>query len=215
MLLQKSSLLLLIIFLVAACNKYKAGDVIDNNDVVPPSPSILSYFTVEGADDDLDGVRDDIEIWINEEFDDPNIRMALKQEARAWYKKMFVTSPEENLRIIEDLRQAVSCFTGVSLYKNFELSKREYNKFLDSRRMLSRFENNYWRKKWFDAKNKYSVSGSYRGGEMNIMKCLNYCRFEVQNLKRLLQIYYDTGRYKAHSSEEDIEEYIRLLKETK
>lgn len=52
--------LIVICFILVSCSKYKAGDVIDNKDVIPPSPSMLSYFTVEGADDDLDGVRDDI-----------------------------------------------------------------------------------------------------------------------------------------------------------
>lgn len=34
-------------------------------DPEPPSPPFWYYFTLEGLDSDKDGVRDDVEIWIN------------------------------------------------------------------------------------------------------------------------------------------------------
>lgn len=141
--------------------------------------------------------------------------MALKQEAKAWYKKMFVTSPEEDIRIVEELRQALSCVHAVYGHKYSAKNINEYNELIDKIRILPQIENNFWRKSWFDKKNKFSVSGSYRGPENNILKSLQYCQFEIRELKLILQAYYDQGRHKENSSPEEMEEFLNLLKEEK
>ncbi len=54
---------------------------IDGNDVVPPKPPWWEVLTLYGVDSDNDGVRDDIELWINGIFEDENYRFVLKRMA--------------------------------------------------------------------------------------------------------------------------------------
>lgn len=56
---------------------------VDGDDLVPPMPdSELNDKTLAGVDSDGDGVRDDVEIWINMEGEKKGIRLALKEAAR-------------------------------------------------------------------------------------------------------------------------------------
>jgi len=65
-------------------NKYKdhAMFVIDKSVNVPMPDPNKNNATVAGIDSDTDGIRDDIQIWINEEFSTkPQVKMAMRQLA--------------------------------------------------------------------------------------------------------------------------------------
>lgn len=65
-------------------NKYKdhVMFVVDESVQVPMPNEKLNDKTVAGVDSDGDGIRDDIQRWINEEFaDKPKAKMAMKQVA--------------------------------------------------------------------------------------------------------------------------------------
>lgn len=56
---------------------------VDGDDLVPPMPDgRLNGETLTGVDSDGDGVRDDVEIWINENGESTAIRISLKVIAR-------------------------------------------------------------------------------------------------------------------------------------
>lgn len=61
----------------------KKQKFVDGDDLVPPMPdSDLNDETLAGVDSDGDGIRDDVEIWINEEADIASGRVALKMIAK-------------------------------------------------------------------------------------------------------------------------------------
>lgn len=88
-------ILLILFFGVVGCKNtddgrysYKAIEgekvkFVDGDDRVPPMPkSGLNDETLAGVDSDGDGVRDDVEIWINENSEIRAIRLSLKEIAR-------------------------------------------------------------------------------------------------------------------------------------
>ncbi len=57
----------------------------------PTMPNmLLNYFNAEGIDTDKNGIRDDIDIWINRTGNNYNERMALRQLAIAQQEKLKV-----------------------------------------------------------------------------------------------------------------------------
>lgn len=65
-------------------NKYKdhVMFVVDESLQVPMPNEKLNDKTIAGVDSDADGIRDDIQRWINEDFaDKPKVKMAMKQIA--------------------------------------------------------------------------------------------------------------------------------------
>ncbi|MBI2521193.1 MAG: hypothetical protein HYV97_12270 [Bdellovibrio sp.] len=64
-------------------SKVATGKRIFDGDPEPVWPGSKNHDTLEGIDSDNDGIRDDVEIWINEEHKDRNSRLALKQYAKA------------------------------------------------------------------------------------------------------------------------------------
>lgn len=80
----------------------KASDVlpsIDGDDVIPPRPDqALSDSTLLGIDVDQDGVRDDVELWINSSITNANQRKGLKQNAKAW---------QEGLKVVDDKQASI------------------------------------------------------------------------------------------------------------
>lgn len=206
-------------FLVFSCVQTdQKTTYIDGEDLIPPSPSLFSYFTVMGVDSDLDGVRDDVELLINEKFEDPKIRKAAKWKARVLYKIMFQTSSQEALRLTEESREANDCALAVSYYKWIDKSKTDnkwdYSKEV-SRWIYDEMINNYWRESQLEKTNKFVPSGSYIVSLGNNLEMLNGCNFKIVNLKRILSHGYESGMYESHSTPEQRDEYLRLLKETK
>jgi hypothetical protein len=98
-----------------AIRKIKRGTRYVDGDFEPEMPDKEENDkTVGGIDSDKDGVRDDVEIWINYELDTPTKRKALK--AMAFDENKFITTKDdsfENLRQIEDANSITfSCFSN-------------------------------------------------------------------------------------------------------
>lgn len=76
---------LVITLLLVSCNdRVIKNKYIDDNDLVPTEPAWYYMFTLHGLDSDNDGVRDDVELWINEKGKDANVRKALKELSRVY-----------------------------------------------------------------------------------------------------------------------------------
>lgn len=81
----------------------------------------LNNETLEGVDSNNDGVRDDVEIWINRVAEDEYVRITLKDYAEKSSKMYYVfKNPNTPEHIISELdfqnKKAMLCL-GFSLYK--------------------------------------------------------------------------------------------------
>jgi len=89
-----------ILFAIASCNQSGTQTRVVDGDPEPPAPSgpkdaWINWTQVEGVDRDQDGVRDDVEIWINNNGQDEYIRKALKQRWKS--QVQFINLAEEAL----------------------------------------------------------------------------------------------------------------------
>lgn len=82
---MKNIIFSLLLFLTVFASAVSESKSIDN-DPEPPSPEFWHFFNVEGLDSDNDGVRDDVEIWINNYTQEYHYNFALKQYARVQQK---------------------------------------------------------------------------------------------------------------------------------
>jgi hypothetical protein len=111
-------------------------DVIDSDyycqteDPEPAHPGELGKKTLLGVDSDRDGVRDDVEIWINERFSNSsdkdmfNYRMAFKQMAAA--KTKIFKFKDVKAKVIEadsEVFDALNCLEGIYVNKSQESKK--------------------------------------------------------------------------------------------
>lgn len=192
-------------------NKYKEGDLIDDGDIVPPNPPFWEYFTVEGFDEDKDGVRDDVEIWINENYEDPNIRRILKLDSKISYRFMFSKDTEELEGMMRlSLGQYNRCYSFVTSYLSDEERRLGLNLHINSK-----VYNNFWRYRAQKIASRYTRSGTYTVGGGSIFERARSCPFKVHNMKRLLQAHYDNGTYMNNTSKEDREIFLKMIKEEK
>lgn len=85
-------------------------------DIKPSPPPFWEILTLNGVDSDEDGVRDDVEIWIDETFEDPNLRMALKRLANS-YKRLNDSVNNKEKFLLEKARYNLRtfCWDFVSL----------------------------------------------------------------------------------------------------
>lgn len=80
-----------------------------------PDPGVEGQKTLLGIDSDGDGIRDDVQRYLNETYSNqPNVRMALEQLAKA-YQSVFstVSNKEENIKAIFKQVNAIACLTGI------------------------------------------------------------------------------------------------------
>ena len=94
--------------------KGKADFVIDASLEVPdPGPAGLTTLT--GVDSDNDGVRDDVQRWINENYNagaSPNINAALKQSRGTFSRQLSTTDKPSSIEASRQFLQSMN----VSLY---------------------------------------------------------------------------------------------------
>ena len=108
MIFKKNHFLLLILLL--SCSPQKDSPAfIDGDDLIPPEPSLMSYFSIYGEDIDRDGVRDDFELYVNKTYKDPNYRRGLKYFAKNYGEFMKATSIEEINRLYQESIRASVC----------------------------------------------------------------------------------------------------------
>ncbi|PIR33797.1 MAG: hypothetical protein COV37_14910, partial [Bdellovibrio sp. CG11_big_fil_rev_8_21_14_0_20_39_38] len=130
-----------------SCNQSGTSTRVVDGDPEPPAPSgpkdaWINWTEVEGVDRDQDGVRDDVEIWINNHGQDEYIRKALKQKwkAQVEFIKLSVTDLDAKelwKKEKENIGKANDCiFFLVNLnLKNSIFS--DFVKFLNSLRPVS------------------------------------------------------------------------------
>lgn len=127
------SLLILLMF-ITACNQSGTSTRVVDGDPEPPAPwgpkdALINWTEVEGVDRDQDGVRDDVEIWINNHGQDEYIRKALKQQWKAQVEFIKISETEINTDLLwkrkqEILSRAKEC---VHLFVATDLSNLIYN----------------------------------------------------------------------------------------
>lgn len=112
--------------LICQASRITNFDVIDSDyycqteDPEPPHPGELGKKTLLGVDTDIDGVRDDVEIWINASAsnkpnkDNTNIRMALKQIARDMtFSLKSKNAQQKAVEAYKKQRQAQKCLSDL------------------------------------------------------------------------------------------------------
>ena len=191
------NILFLALFLIG-CDQSSHQKVIDGDDVIPPSPSIWSYFTVEGVDSDNDGVRDDFELYVNENYSSPNLRRALKYEAKITGQFMRTPLKFEITELFKELHNAFICIDAVSRGEKIEIIE-----------VHDQYLNNPWRRKRFNEQGKHASSGVYSLGNTSIMNSLSYCNFELVDLPNYLKKFFKD--YKAGATEEEIKQFEEIM----
>lgn len=89
--------------------------IIVDGDPQPPHPGEAGKKTLQGIDSDNDGLRDDVEIWINESYQDKNLREIIKKQAKIEIQMMLAyDNKAEVRRLAEMLQLAVICLSSRS-----------------------------------------------------------------------------------------------------
>jgi hypothetical protein len=151
----------------------KTQQIIVDGDPQPPHPGEAGKETLLGIDSDNDGVRDDIEIWINEKLaGKPNSIKALKQAAKTIQRVFQATEPNIVIKEKNNSAKAYLCFREVS--KSFPLNSEIYDEmifeYLNTKERIIADAN---------ALKIYSGS-SLSQEEINLSSYLSLCEFQVQ-----------------------------------
>lgn len=192
------SKLIIILFLFFSCSKSERVEIIDNNNIIPPSPPIHLFTSepIDGYDVDRDGVRDDIELLINDKISDPNLRMALKEEVRTMIQYMNSISSFQAIELDKKMRNDMYC-TAIVNESTLKIPSLQFvfDQVLNTEERRSKFNN--------IAKMipRESIRKTFRS--MSILSQFKLCSFPVVNLKSLLRKYYVDGSYKDFSNSEE------------
>jgi hypothetical protein len=144
--------------------------------------------TVLGIDSNKNGIRDDVEIWINRTALDYNERMAMRQYARAQQERLRVCSKQSKNEISKAETNelfASYCLSAVSDYRR----KKNYM----SHQIWQITLSNSSRKdcpKFFD-----QFTYSMGGGEGDAGKLHGNCTFKIENLEEVIKKYHKLWGY--------------------
>ena len=134
---------------IYGCSEPEKLRVVDG-DPEPPAPSLigLHYFTIEGIDSDNDGVRDDVERWINNYSDNTEMRKAMKVYAR--YAQLSLINHDNAKKSVSNLRKMFHASDCVKLLiketKPNQNPLNNYNQFYEGANQLREITfNNYIR----------------------------------------------------------------------
>ena len=201
----KSAIFFIVLTFLLGCSPRAEKPLyIDGDDLIPPEPSLMSYFTIHGEDADHDGVRDDFEIYVNRRFKDPNIRRALKYDAKIFGDFMKATSAAEINRLFKEGIDAAVCSSF--LYRSeVDLKSNEVVELRD------RLYNNPWRIWHYNKQGRIVKGGVYSWGDSNVISSLKLCKIKFTDLHKTLQIYLKDDDYKHGQTLEDIKEFETLL----
>jgi len=98
-------------------NKYKdhAMFVVDNSLQVPLPDSKKNDATIAGVDSDNDGIRDDIQRWINEEYSSqPKLKLAIKQVAMGMQLALTsVDNKEQSIAAANKVSNDMVCMASI------------------------------------------------------------------------------------------------------
>lgn len=191
--------------LLFSCSPQKSSPAfIDGDDLIPPSPSLMSYFSIHGEDSDQDGVRDDFELYVNETYKDPNYRRGLKYSAKNYGDFMKATNAEEINRLYQENIRASVCN---DVLQGLKTSENE-DEGIKIQEMLS---NNFWRRMHYRKQGRMVKSGLYSWGSGSIMSNLKYCNIKFTDLGKTLKVYVKDNRYKYGMTPEEIEEFETIV----
>ncbi len=170
-----------IFLLLFACSRHEA--IVVAEDPQPDSPSWWSFFTVDGVDSDKDGVRDDVEIWINEQTQDYNYNQALKQLARTDLESLKITDSLNAQLNLQKLVKDGHCKMFILMNTYPDELKKNPSLSYKLRKMIL---NNPWRRNRYNEVGKLIpkqfllVTAKYPAEEFTS------CEFQVKGFESLL-----------------------------
>lgn len=171
----------ILLFLIISCSRSES--IVVAEDPQPESPPFWSFFTIEGIDSDKDGVRDDVEIWINEQTQDYNFNQALKQKARTELESMKIIDSINAQLNLEKLVKDSHCNLFVLMHTfPEELSKNPSVSY----RLIKKILNNPWRR------NRYNAVGELIPKQYLLITAkypieeFTSCEFPIKDFKNLL-----------------------------
>lgn len=179
---------------------------IDGDDLIPPEPSWVYYFTMHGNDSDDDGVRDDVELWINEKMVDRNLRVASKKIAQTYGEMLKNTYDSKRfLGLVEEENVRNSCFKFITF--PYGMSKGRYLK----SQLKNKILNNYWRKMLLSKGYSHKPSGSYRIADVELYEYGLGCRFKIDNIWSIIEKLLE--KYPNYKFTEDDREKVKDMYE--
>ena len=200
----KSASFVIVLTLLLGCSPRNEKPLyIDGDDLIPPEPSVKSFFTIHGEDVDNDGVRDDIELYVNKNFEDPNVRKAFKSDAKTYSSFMKATNRIDiNKYFVESIDTSICLNAFHRTVKGF-----------DSDDIVKWSESLYstpWRRMHFNEQGRMVKSDIYSWGGTSIMSKLKRCKFTFTNLDKSLQFYLKDN-YKYGMTLEEIKEFENIM----
>ena len=182
--------------------KYKAGDVIDGDDVVPPYPSIFTYFSIHGEDVDKDGVRDDYEWWVNENFNEIDLRRAIKYNAKMMTKVMNAETKQDLEQAMIELIESGSCLNGL-------VNSEKYpNHVLD---VSDNFIQHYGRGRYMNRNRHLLTRDVHTPMRVSKVNFLKKCKIEFKDLEGSLSYLLKDDLYKEKMPKQEIVEFEQML----
>ncbi|MDD4975994.1 MAG: hypothetical protein PHY93_16675 [Bacteriovorax sp.] len=196
-----SSILFLLVFFVS-CNEYEKlmGPILkiklaDSNpnpifdgEAEPPIPNRFENDrTILGIDSNNNGIRDDVDIWINRTALDYNERMAMRQYARAEQDELRVCSLElkdETSKVVTESMNSSYCLNSLSDHKRKVRDRTEFE--VDKLTFSS--------KDRIDCRGFYDRNSFVAGGG-DISKPYLNCKFKIQNLESEIKAYKNFGSH--------------------
>lgn len=156
-------------------------------DSLPPEPEWYYYFTILGKDINQNGIRDDLESWINQNSKDVNEYRLFNKYAFQNQKYLENASNESQSKVfLKSIQMLMKCFHFLSykkglkhdeqlFMKRLELEKRIYNTLL--RKIVRSIANVHSGGDWLT---HYSVK--------DVVDYPKYCQFKINNLKMIIDI---------------------------
>ncbi|QDK43039.1 hypothetical protein DOM21_16570 [Bacteriovorax stolpii] len=163
-------------------NKANVGRQIIDGEEEPPFPDESeNNKTLQGVDVNKNGIRDDVEIWINFVGKDRNHRMALRQEAKKKQLLMNVgggLSTERRDRVARDVWDAYLCSTFIDWGVKYENTPRFHINSIvfNTNKRIEAYKNFHDRVLVYESNKKDGVSG----------KEYMLCDFEIENFEKTL-----------------------------
>jgi hypothetical protein len=180
------SKILIFLLLGLLLQSYSLKSATVAGDPEPSAPPFWYYFTIDGLDSDKDGVRDDVEIWINNYTQEYHYNLALKQEARVQLKAFHVIDYLNAQIYLEQNRRAGNCLRFVI----FSLHPEELNKNPSSQNiLLKRVLNNYWRLRQYNKMGELIPRGTWDSDFKKENEEFMSCDFKLLQPEKLMKAY--------------------------
>lgn len=142
----------------------------------PEMPShYLNHFTLTGIDSNDNGVRDDVDIWINRVGKTYNERMALREKAKT-LNKLLIACDNNDPKAVRDLENKSTGDTGCITFVFLRTPGIEE----EGEILYKIIQNNNKR----NCSSYYSTNSS-TSAFYNNKKTYEYCGFKIKNLEQM------------------------------